>query len=48
MYKNKIPINIHGHIHKNRLKMLKNGTKVQCVYGIELLEIKDGNINIIE
>ncbi len=47
LYKNKIPINIHGHIHKNRLKMLKNGTKVQCVYGVILMEIKDGEIKEI-
>ncbi len=47
LYKNKIPINIHGHIHKNRLKMLKNGTKVQCVYGVMLMEIKDGEIKEI-
>ena len=44
LYKNKVPLNIHGHLHKNSLKMLKNGTKVQCVYGVELLEIKDGEI----
>ncbi len=44
LYKNKTPYNIHGHLHKNKLKVLKNGTKVQCIYGVELLEINSGEI----
>ncbi len=47
LYKNKTPINIHGHLHKNKLKVLKNGTKVQCIYGVELIEINDGEIKVM-
>ncbi len=47
LYKNKIPINIHGHLHKNKQKFLNNGTLVQCIYGVELIEIKDGKIKVV-
>lgn len=44
LYEKKVPINIHGHIHKSHLDNLKNGTQVKGVYLIELLTIKNGNI----
>ncbi len=44
LYERRVPINIHGHIHKNCIEKLKNGTQVKSVYGIELIEIKNGII----
>ena len=44
LYDKKVPINIHGHIHKSYLSNLKNGTQVKGVYLIELLCIKNGKI----
>ena len=40
IYKNNIPINLHGHLHNNDIKYLKNGTKVIGVYGCELIKLK--------
>lgn len=39
IYKNHIPIHIHGHIHEESEEILKNGTKSICLYGVKLLEI---------
>lgn len=47
LYERQVPINIHGHLHTSDLKMLKNGTQVKGVYEVELLDIKDGNIERI-
>ncbi len=44
LYANEVPINIHGHIHKSYSARLKNGTIIKGVYGIELVEIKNGII----
>ena len=44
LYKNRVPINIHGHIHKSYLSNLKNGTQVKGVYCVELIDIKNGKI----
>ena len=44
LYDNKVPINIHGHIHKSYCSKLKNGTLVKGVYRIELITIKNGII----
>lgn len=44
LYDRKVPINIHGHIHKSYLDELKNGTQVKGVYCIELIKIKKGKI----
>lgn len=44
LYDKRVPINIHGHIHKSYLDSLKNGTQVKGVYEIELLTIKNGKI----
>ncbi len=44
IYDRKVPINIHGHLHKSSLTNLKNGTCVKCVYLCELVEIKNGEI----
>ncbi len=47
LYQKKVPINIHGHLHKTESKVMKNGTQVECVHGVELLELKDGKIKLI-
>ena len=39
LYKNKIPIHIHGHIHQESENILKNGTKSFCLYKAKILEI---------
>lgn len=39
IYKNHIPLHIHGHIHEESEEILKNGTKSICLYGVKLLEI---------
>lgn len=44
LYDKKVPINIHGHIHKSYLKELNNGTQVKGVYCVELIKIKNGKI----
>lgn len=44
LYDKKVPINIHGHLHKSYLSTLKNGTQVKGVYCIELINIKNGII----
>ena len=46
LYERKVPINIHGHIHKSYLKTLKNGTQVKSVYGIEVIKLKNGRIEM--
>lgn len=44
IYENKVPINIHGHIHESYLKILKNGTIEKSAYLIELIEIKNNKL----
>lgn len=44
LYDRKVPINIHGHIHKSYLAKLKNGTQVKGVYCVELIKIRNGKI----
>ena len=44
LYDNKVPLNIHGHLHKTYKSKLKNGTIIKGVYGIELVEIKSEKI----
>lgn len=39
IYKNHIPIHIHGHLHEEMEEILKNGTKSMGVYQIKLIEI---------
>lgn len=39
IYKNHIPLHIHGHLHEEFEEILKNGTKSICLYQIKLLEI---------
>lgn len=39
IYKNHVPLHIHGHIHEESEETLKNGTKSICLYGVKLLEI---------
>lgn len=45
IYKNKIPVHIHGHIHENYQKELLNGTKEYSVLGYEIIKI-GGNIDV--
>jgi Icc-related predicted phosphoesterase len=39
IYKNHIPIHIHGHLHEEMEEILKNGTKSIGLYQIKLLEL---------
>ena len=39
IYKNKIPIHIHGHIHDNYEKSMLNGTKEISVFGYKIIDI---------
>ena len=39
IYKNHIPLHVHGHLHEESEEILKNGTKSICLYGVKLLEI---------
>lgn len=39
IYKNHIPLHIHGHLHEENEQILKNGTKSICVYMAKLIEI---------
>lgn len=39
IYKNHIPLHIHGHLHEEFEETLKNGTKSICLYQIKLLEL---------
>ena len=39
IYRNHIPLHIHGHIHEESEEILKNGTKSICLYGVKLLKI---------
>ncbi len=39
LYKNHIPIHIHGHLHEEFEEVLKNGTKSICLFQIKLLQL---------
>lgn len=39
IYKNHIPLHIHGHLHEESEEILKNGTKSIGVYKIKLIEL---------
>ena len=39
IYRNHIPLHIHGHLHEEYEETLKNGTKSICIYQIKMLEI---------
>lgn len=39
IYRNHIPLHIHGHLHEQFEEILKNGTKSICLYQIKLMEI---------
>lgn len=39
IYKNHIPLHIHGHLHEENEEILKNGTKSIGVYKVKVLEI---------
>lgn len=45
LFKNKIPIHIHGHIHEPYKKQMINGTMEYSVFGYELIEV-GGNNNV--
>lgn len=39
IYKNKIPLHIHGHLHEESENILKNGTKSICLYKAKLINL---------
>lgn len=39
IYKNRIPLHIHGHLHEESEDILKNGTKTICLYKVKLMEL---------
>lgn len=39
LYKNRVPLNIHGHLHEDSEQILKNGTKCIGLYMTKLLEL---------
>lgn len=39
IYKNHIPIHIHGHIHQENQEILKNGTTSICLYKVKYIEL---------
>ena len=39
IYKNHIPLHIHGHLHEESEEILKNGTKSIGVYKVKLIEL---------
>lgn len=39
IYKNHIPLHIHGHLHEESEDILKNGTKTICLYKAKILEM---------
>lgn len=39
IYKNHIPLHIHGHLHEETEEILKNGTKSIGLYKIKVLEL---------
>lgn len=45
LFKNKIPVHIHGHIHEPYKKQMLNGTTEYSILGYELIEI-GGNNNV--
>ena len=45
LYKNQIPVHIHGHIHEPYKKQMINGTMEYSIFGYELIEV-GGNNNV--
>ena len=43
IFKNKIPVHIHGHIHEPYVKKMTNGTTEYSVFGYEIIKI-DNNL----
>ncbi len=39
IYKNHIPLHIHGHLHEEMEEILKNGTKSIGIYQVKLMEV---------
>jgi len=39
IYKNKVPIHIHGHLHQDSYSVLKNGTSSICIYQFKVLDL---------
>lgn len=38
IYKNQIPVHIHGHLHEEKKETLKNGTVSICVYKVKYMQ----------
>ena len=39
IYRNHIPLHIHGHLHEDNEEILKNGTKSIGIYKVRCIEI---------
>ena len=39
LYKNQVPLHIHGHLHEESEEDLKNGTKTICLFKAKIVEI---------
>ncbi len=39
LYKNQVPLHIHGHLHEESEEYLKNGTKTICLFKAKIVEI---------
>jgi predicted phosphodiesterase len=46
IYKNKIPFHVHGHLHNNDIKELKNKTISCCVYPFKIIDFNEKGINV--
>ena len=46
IYDKQVPINIHGHLHNNRIRELPNGAKSIGIYGISYIVIDRDDIQI--
>lgn len=47
LYKEHVPVNIHGHLHMSYIKMLRNETKVKSCYMLESMIIDQGELKIL-
>jgi Icc-related predicted phosphoesterase len=44
--KHNIPLNLHGHHHENKTTFLENGTTSICTYGVNLITINNGLVDV--
>lgn len=43
LFKNKVPVHIHGHIHEPYTKTMLNGTMEYSIFGYEIIKINSNN-----